>query len=65
MYLESTMELLQQVHIKMVGYNPLYCFYPGDLHKYTLRCNRCQKSITAAGSIGATLYHAPVAMLRH
>jgi hypothetical protein len=36
MYLESTMELLQQVHIQMVGYNPLYCFYPGDLHKYTL-----------------------------
>jgi hypothetical protein len=36
MYLELTMELLQQVHIQMVGYNPLYCFYPGDLHKYTL-----------------------------
>jgi hypothetical protein len=32
---------------------------------YSLKCIRCRRSITAPGSIGETLYHAPIAMLHH
>ena len=42
-----------------------YCLIPGDLCKYTLKCVRCHRNITAPGTIGETLYHAPIAMLRH
>jgi len=42
-----------------------YCIIPGDLFKYTLKCDRCDTSITPPGTIGETLYHAPVAILRH
>ncbi len=31
----------------------------------TLKCVRCDTSITLPGTIGETLYHAPVAILRH
>ncbi len=39
--------------------------FPGDSFLYTLRCMRCHKPITVAGSIGETLLHAPTAMLYH
>ncbi len=39
--------------------------YPGDSLLYTLRCVRCCKPVTVAGSIGKTLLHAPTAMLYH
>ena len=42
-----------------------YCIFPGDLCKITLKCVRCDTSITPPGTIGVTLYHAPVAILRH
>jgi len=42
-----------------------YCVIPGDLCKYTLKCVRCGSSITPPGTIGETLHHAPVAILRH
>ena len=42
-----------------------YCLIPGDLCKYTLKCVRCDASITTPGTIAETLYHAPSAILRH
>ena len=36
-----------------------------DSSLYTLRCMRCRKPVTVAGSIGETLLHAPTAMLYH
>ena len=64
-YLESTLEILQQFYIKMHSDHKHYCVIPGDLCKYTLKCVRCDTSITPPGTIGVTLYHAPVAILRH
>jgi hypothetical protein len=64
-YLESTLEILQQFYIKMHLDHKHYCVIPGDLCKYTLKCVRCDSSITPPGTIGETLYHAPVAILRH
>jgi len=63
-YLESTLEILQQFYIKMHSDHKRYCLIPRDLCKYTLKCVHCDKSITP-GTIGETLYHAPVAILRH
>ncbi len=39
--------------------------FPGDFSLYTLRCMRCRKAGTVAGSIGETLLHAPTAILYH
>ncbi len=39
--------------------------FPGDSSLYTLRCMRCRKPVTVAGSIRETLLHAPTAMLYH
>jgi len=35
-YLESTLEILQKIYIKMHSDHKYYCFIPGDLCKYTL-----------------------------
>ncbi len=64
-YLESTHELIQQVYIEMKTKPGQCCLFPGDLSIYSLKCIRCRRSITAPGSIGETLYHAPIAMLHH
>jgi hypothetical protein len=64
-YLESTLEILQQFYIKMHSDHKHYCVILGDLCQYTLKCVRCYTSITLPGTIGETLYHAPVAILRH
>ena len=64
-YLESTLEILQQFYIAMNSDNERYCVIPGDLCNYTLKCVRCHRSITSPGTIGETLYHAPIAMLCH
>jgi hypothetical protein len=42
-----------------------FLLFPGDSSLYTLRCMRCCKPVTIAGSIGETLLHAPTAMLYH
>ncbi len=42
-----------------------FLLFPGDSSLYTLRCMRCRKPFTVAGSIGETLLHAPTAMLYH
>ncbi len=42
-----------------------FLLFPGDSSLYTLRCMRCHKPVTVAGSIGETLLHAPTAMLYH
>ncbi len=39
--------------------------FPGDSSLYTLRCMRCCKPVTVAGSIGRILLHAPTAMFYH
>jgi hypothetical protein len=64
-YLESTLEILQQFNIEMNSDHERYCIFPGDLCKCTLKCVRCNRNITAPGTIGEILYHAPIAMLRH
>jgi hypothetical protein len=62
-FLESILEILQQFYVKMETKPEDFCLFPGDLSMYTLKCVRCCKSITAPGSIGETLFHAPTAML--
>ncbi len=37
----------------------------GDCSKYSINCVRCEKRITACGSIAETLFHAPIAMLHY
>jgi len=64
-FLESTLEILQQFYIKMHSDHNYYGVIPGDLCKYTLKCVCCDSNITPPGTIGDTLYHAPVAILRH
>ncbi len=64
-YLKSTHELMQQVYIEMKTEPGQCCLFPGDLSIYSLKCICCHRSITAPGSIGETLYHAPIAMLYH
>ncbi len=39
--------------------------FPGDFSLCTLRCVRCCKPVSVAGSIGRTLLHAPTAILYH
>ena len=63
-YLESTLEISQQFNFEMNSYHTCYCSIPGDLCKYTLKCVYCQKNITDPGTIGETLHHAPIVMLR-
>ena len=64
-FLEATLEILQQFSIQMNSDHEKYCVIPGDLCKYTLKCVRCDASITTPGTIGETLFHAPSAILRH
>jgi hypothetical protein len=64
-FLEATLEILQQFSIQMNSEHEKYCVIPGDLCKYTLKCVQCDASITTPGTIGETLYHAPSAILSH
>ena len=64
-YLESTHELMEQVFIKMKTEPGCFGLFPGDLSIFSLKCICCCQSITTPGSIGETLYHAPIAMLHH
>ncbi len=61
--LESTLEILQQFYIQGETEPDDFHIFPGDSSLYTLRCMRCCKPVTVAGSIGETLLHAPTAML--
>ncbi len=63
--LESTLELLQQFYIQMEIEPDEFHHFPGDSSLCTLRCMRCRKPVTVAGSIGETLLHAPTAILYH
>ena len=63
--LESMLEILQQFYIQMETEPHDFLLFPGDSSLYTLRCMRCRKPVTVAGSIGETLLHAPTAMLYH
>ena len=63
--LESMLEILQQFYIQMETEPHDFLLFPGDSSLYTLRCMRCCKPVTVAGSIGRTLLHAPTAMLYH
>ncbi len=63
--LELTLEILQQFYVQMETEPHDFLLCPGDSSLYTLRCIRCCKPVTVAGSIGETLLHAPTAMLHH
>ncbi len=63
--LESTLEILQQIYIQMEIEPDDFHLFPGDSSLYILRCMRCCKPVTVAGSNGETLFHAPTAMLYH
>ena len=63
--LESMLEILQQFYIQMETEPHDFLLFPGDSSLYTLRCMRCCKPVTVAGSIGETLLYAPTAMLYH
>jgi hypothetical protein len=63
--LESLLEILKQFYIQMEIEPDDFHLFPGDSSVYTLRCMRCCKPVTVAGSIGDTLLHEPTAMLYH
>ncbi len=60
--LELTLKILQQFYIQMEIEPDDFHLFPGDSSLYTLRCMRCRKPVTVAGSIIETLLHAPSAM---
>jgi hypothetical protein len=64
-YLETTLELLQQAYIRMEFVTQFYDIFPGDKCLFSLKCSCCQSGITASGSIAETLYHAPIAIILH
>jgi hypothetical protein len=46
LYLDSTLELLQQFYIQLVNHSNYFCIFVGDCHKYCLHCARCHCAIT-------------------
>ena len=60
---EPMLEILQHFYIQMEIEPDVFHLFPGDSSLYTLRCMRCHKPFTVAGSIGETLLHAPTAVL--
>jgi hypothetical protein len=65
MYLETSLEMLQQAYIVKETESKDFYLIPGDTCLYTLRGSCCQKRISSPGSIGETLYHAPIAIVCH
>jgi hypothetical protein len=64
--IESKLEILQQFYIQMETEPDHFHLFPGYSSLYTsLRCMRCRKPVTVAGSIRETLLHAPTVMLYH
>jgi hypothetical protein len=61
--LESTLEFLQQFYIQMEIEPDDFHLFHGDSSFYILRCMRCCRPVTVAGSIGETILHAPTAIL--
>jgi hypothetical protein len=64
-YLETSLEMLQQAYIVKETESKAFYLIPGDTCLYTLKCSCCQKGISSPGLIGATLYHASIAIVRH
>ena len=64
-YLESTLELLQQFYIKLANHSKTFKIWVGDLHKYCLHCTRCHRAITIPDYIEGIMEMAPIAMLWH
>jgi hypothetical protein len=57
--------MLQQAYIvKETESNDFYLI-PEDTCLYTLKCSCCRKRISSPGTIGETLYHAPIAIVCH
>ena len=65
LYLESTLELLQQFYIQLVDHSNHFCIFVGDHHKYCLHCARCHCALTRLDNIQCILEMAPAAMLSH
>ena len=58
-FLESTLEILQQFYIAIEKCDEQYRLFPGDQYQYSMKCMRCHKcvSFTTLG-IGETLLNA-------
>jgi hypothetical protein len=59
------LEILQQFEIKLESHEDFFYLIMRDCSKYSIRCVRCKKRITACSSIAEALFHAPIAMLHH
>jgi len=57
--------MLQQAYIVKETESKDFYLIPGDTCLYTLKCSRCRKHISSPGLIGETLFHAPIAIVRH
>jgi hypothetical protein len=63
--LESTLEIMQHFYVQMTTEPSEYSIFPVDIAYYTLKCTKCDKSISPHGSIRKRLMHAPYSMLHH
>jgi hypothetical protein len=63
-FLESTLELLQQLYIQVESIAHGYKVFPGDQSKFSLKCLCCEKKITPT-ELGKLLFMAPMAISCH
>jgi hypothetical protein len=65
-FLESTLEILQQFYIAIEKCDEQYHIFPRDQYQYFVKCMRCHKCVSSTTlGIGDTLLKAPSAMLRN
>jgi hypothetical protein len=64
-FLESTLELLQQLYLQTESIAHDYKVFPEDQSKFCLKCVCCGKKIMPSESIGKLLLIAPMAVCHH
>ncbi len=64
-FLESTLELLQQINLQVKSIALDYKVFPGDQWKFSLICLCCGKKITPTELIGNLLFMAPMVICHH
>jgi hypothetical protein len=64
-FLESTLELLQQLYIQVESIAHDYKIFPGDQSKFSLKCLHCEKKIIPTELLGKLLFMAPMAISHH
>jgi hypothetical protein len=58
-FLESTLEILQQFYIAVEKCDKQYRLFPGDQYQYYVKCMRCHKCVLSTTlGIGETLLNA-------